>query len=179
MRHSKIQLGLSASLLASLFALFAVAPWASTNSGVDLTLYNPTLFAFCTVAIVIIWLDFIVMSDTPSNKLLATTKGKHELLWRLAGTLGDASGPWRLKRIAGWLGYRGVALTVLALTWYYVRYDQSLSFLIVIFSVPTLLASALYLTFRSTFELWAYTHRAAVERSVASLRVQNVLEHDL
>lgn len=62
--------------------------------------------------------------------------------------------------------------------WIGVRYDQPLTFFLVILAVPTLIASVLFLVARFRYEHWAKAHPEVVEHVLNTPEVQDVLEQE-
>lgn len=65
---------------------------------------------------------------------------------------------------------------MVALGWAQVRFDQNTFFFIVVFGVPTLITSGLFLGSRFLFERWAKAHPEEVDTLLASPEAQRLLE---
>ena len=145
MKHINTQLRFTALLLFSLI-LFGVTPWLNRRSEVEFSLLLLPVALASTFAVIVIWMNIIMMLDLPDGKLLLSAKGKHELLWQLADSkaVNHQGWPWWLKSVAVWLGFGGAFVVMVALGWVQVRFDQDAFFFIVVLGVPTLIASVVF-----------------------------------
>ncbi len=160
-----------------LLLLYAFIPWVSENTSNDLTPLLGPLAGFTVLVATLIWINHIMLSDSLDGKLLHTTQGKRELLWRLAEhkAVKRQGWPWWAKSVVVWLGYQGTFVFALALTWISKPFGQPL-FVLTGFSLPTLIASIVFLVTRLGFEHWATAHPEVVERVLNTPEVQDVLE---
>ena len=176
MKDTDTLLPLTGSLSLSLL-LYAVTPWVNENTSSDLAQLTPVLAALGALVAIRIWIQIIMLDNAPDGKLLHTTQGKRELLWRLSdtATLERQSLPWWNKRVFVRLGYRGAFVYAIALTWLTMPFGQPL-FVLTGFSLPTLLMSVIFLVTRFGFEDWAKAHPETVERLLNTPEVQDLLE---
>lgn len=95
MKHINLQPRFTALLLFSLF-LFGVTPWLNRRSEVEFSLLLLPVAIASTFAVIVIWMNIIMMLDLPDSKLLLSAKGKRELLWQLADSkaVNHQGWPW-------------------------------------------------------------------------------------
>lgn len=162
-----------------LLLLYAFIPWVSENTSNDLTPLLGPLAGFTVLVAALIWINHIMLDDSLDGKLLHTTQGKRELLWRLAEhkAVKRQGWPWWVGSVVVWLGYRGAFFYAVVLTWITMPFGQPL-FVLTGFSIPTLLASVLFLVTRLGFENWAKAHPETVDSLLNTPKVQDMVEQN-
>lgn len=177
MKNTNTILRLNGSLILFLL-LYAATPWINENTSNDFTSLEMPIAIFGVFVATFICINLVMIDGSPDGKLLHTAQGKRELLWHLAdkGAVERKGWPWWAKAVVVWLGYRGAVVYAIALAWLGMRNDQGIPFVLVVFAVPALIASIVFLVARLGFERWGEAHPETVDSLLNTSKVQDVLE---